>query len=217
MTIASPSASCNKQKCLRISSDIPCMSKSPLLRTTASDYALLRPGTGPCSPPAPRAGLAPVRCSVNATQMKDSQPISGQIPEGGTQRSEFQKCMTSWGRGVCPFPSPKGTPIIISCCSSTLSVGEGTSRHKVDFFHGLESAMKATLISQMCHMEQWLPQGTGVFHEETCRGRGKPRGIYSGHGCGRGCLWGGLGAQAHHCFKAIFQEPSACTIQEHRW
>lgn len=69
--------------------------------------------------------------------------------------------MTSWGRGVCPFPSPKATPIIISCCSSSLSVGEGTSRHKVDFFHGLESAMKATLISQMCHMEQWLPQGTG--------------------------------------------------------
>lgn len=54
--------------------------------------------------------------------------------------------MRSWGRGICPFPSPKATPIIIFYDSSNHSMGEGTLRHKVDFFCGLEEGTSPRLL-----------------------------------------------------------------------
>ena len=142
ITASSPSG--NNQECLQTCPD------HPQLRTTASDYQMLR-AWGWVSfmsvSLALRAGLVQVRCSVNVARMSGGQSL-GKDSRVGLRDQDSGICI-SWGgdEGISSFPSPKATQIIVSFCSYSLPVREGKLRHLANLPCDLGQAIAPLLAS----------------------------------------------------------------------
>lgn len=79
------------------------------------------------------------------------------------------------------------------------------------------SATKAMLFSLICSAEQWLLPTPGPLPPGNTQGREVSRVAFIVSMAGAGPPLQGAGAQGHHCFKDMVQEPRACLIQERGW